>query len=114
MELQQKHFYSVKQSPMDFTAKETKEFIKSSIVDVYAISVGRKTDTDDVFAIYPHGEMVLSLTKDTYTSTGLSTDNKYSTRQSATYGPAMLDIAPSRTDNCNIYHLYIPSFIRIS
>lgn len=99
---------------MDFTAKETKEFIKSSIVDVYAISVGRKTDTDDVFAIYPHGEMVLSLTKDTYTSTGLSTDNKYSTRQSATYGPAMLDIAPSRTDNCNIYHLYIPSFIRIS
>jgi hypothetical protein len=95
MELPQKHFYAVKQSPMAFTAPETSEVLKSLPGAFYALSVGRSFDVEDVFAVYPNGEMILSLTKDTITSTGLSTDNKHSAHQSATFGPAMLSIAPS-------------------
>lgn len=63
----------------------------------YALSIGRRIDVDDAFAIYPSGELLLSLTKDTFMSTGFSTDNKHSRHRNATFETKALDLAPSCT-----------------
>jgi hypothetical protein len=95
MELEKKHFYAVKQSPMAFTGPEFKKALPTLNSDLYALSVGRRLDVDDLYAVYPNGEFILSLTKDTLLSTGFATSNKHTAHQSSTFGPAMLQVTPS-------------------
>jgi len=95
MEPPSKHFYAAKMSPMAFTGDSVRGRLYDLKSEFCALSIGRRFDVEDVFGVYPNGELCLSLTKDTLQQTGLSTDNKHSAHQFHTVGPALLDITPS-------------------
>lgn len=97
MEPVSKHFYAAKLAPMTYTEDSIRSQLCNLKTEFCALSVGRKLDVEDVYAIYPNGEMILSLTQDTIQHTGFSTDNKHTAHQSHTLGPKMLEISPSST-----------------
>ena len=81
---------------MDFTTPAFKAF-KKELGSLSALSVGRRIDVDDVFAVYLSGELGLSLTKDTFITTGFATSNEVAGHRKHTQSPAYSEIAPSCT-----------------
>lgn len=80
---------------MDWTSDSFKAVKTSSKSEFYALTSMRKFDVEDVFAIYPSGELVLSLQKDTFVSTGLSKSNPHTFHNNETLSPKTLEITPS-------------------
>lgn len=82
---------------MAFTSDSFKQLKASSKSDFYALTSMRRFDMEDVFAVYPSEELVLSLQKDTFVSTGLSKSNQHTFHNSETLSPKTLEITPSST-----------------
>jgi hypothetical protein len=81
---------------MDFTAPQFKSFL-DDLGALFALSIGRRIDVDDIYAVYPNGELGMSLTKDTLFTTGFATNNKVMSHRRRTQSPAYSEIAPSCT-----------------
>lgn len=114
MEPLTKHFYAFKCEPSVLLSNE---FISQLVEtgELYALAPYRKLDVDTTLSLYPNGDLVLGLQKDTYVALGLNSPDSGAMKSKSTLPVKMREFGNCTSMRYPLSDLFIqsPSFEEI-